>query len=287
MKTINPAIVVASLVMSSAMAQSSAPLSGPAPAVSAGVAAEKMDAKAIAAAAAEAEANRMRFDFSGGDRTITAYFPKSQARIKVFAVTRFDADLAKPREYFLLSMTGAGIVEPVVLDVDDPASRANLVSILERFHSEAAKSNKLKENMAKRKVAAGEELSREETKLLDLQSAPSPDADAISKSKSRIVELKEVVTLAEDLGKMPKISGPIGHAKLHLDRPAYDFVASMEPIKALYTLQAGYSFQVSDKDVKFYVDLLNEAPELKRRLLENEARQLKLKNEVGEFFKSK
>lgn len=256
-----------------------------APATTAGAA--KPDAKALADAAAEAEANRMKVVFADRTRAVSAYFPKSQARIKVSAVTRFDPDMAKPREYFLFEMTGAAIVDPLVLDVEDDAAREALIVILERFALESTKSNELKESMAKRKLAAGDELSREETKLLDLQSAEAPDSAAIAKSKARIEELKEVIDLSEDLGKLKKISGPIGRAKIHLDRPAYEFIASMEPAKALYTLNAGYSFQVASKDVKFYVDLMKAVPELKERLLAYEARQARLKAEVGQLFKAK
>ena len=97
-----------------------------APATTAGAA--KPDAKALADAAAEAEANRMKVVFADRTRAVSAYFPKSQARIKVSAVTRFDPDMAKPREYFLFEMTGAAIVDPLVLDVEDAAAREALES---------------------------------------------------------------------------------------------------------------------------------------------------------------
>lgn len=249
--------------------------------------AEKKDSKGLAAETAEAESNRMRVEFAEGKRVVTAYYPKSQARIRVSAVTRFDAEIARPREHFLVELTGAAIVDPLVLDADNEPSRHAVIAILERFDSEVEKSKGLKDSMAKRKVAVADELSREETRLLDLQSAESPDAAAVAKSKARIEELKEASDLAEDLGKLTKISGPIGTAKLNLDRPAYEFIATMEPSKSLYTLKAGYSFQVSSTDVKFYLDLLKQTQELKARLLAHEARQLKLKEEINQLFKSK
>lgn len=268
--------------------QSAVPQAAPAtPAAPAAAQDEKMDAKALAAAAAEAEAARMRVEYAEGKRLATAYFPKAQARLKVYSVSRFDPEMAKPREYFLLELTGSAIVEPVVLNLEDGASIQTLIGILERFESESRKSNDLKEKMGKRKTELGGDLSREETRLVDLQSAATPDAEAVAKSKARVAAIKDELAITEDLGKMDKISGVLGTAKLNLDRPSYEFVASMEPTKSVYTLKAGYSFQVSAKEVKYYVDLLKKAPELKGLILENEAYKGRLKDKVDSLFKAK
>ncbi len=229
----------------------------------------------------------MKVEFSDVARSVTAYYPKSQARLRVYAINRYDAEIAKSREYFMLELKGAAIVEPLLLDADDDASIDAIATILERFQRESKRSNELKVSMAKRKVAAVDELSREETKLVELQAESAGSATEIEKSKLKIASLKEEISLAEDLQKLNKISGPIGVAKLHLDRPAYEFIATMEPGKALYTLKAGYSFQVSDRDVKYYLDLLGQRKELKQRLLANEARREKLKSAVEEVFTRK
>lgn len=246
-----------------------------------------MAAKALAAAAAEAEAARMRVEYAEGRRLATAYFLKSQARLKVYSILRFDPEMAKPREYFLLELTGAAIVEPVVLNLEDECSIQALINILERFEAESGKSNELKEKMGKRKTELGADLSREETRLVDLQSAASPDAESVAKSKARVASIKDELAIAEDLGKMDKISSVLGTAKLNLDRPPYEFVALMEPTKSVYTLKAGYSFQVSAKEVKYYVDLLKKASELKGLILENEAYKSRLKDKVDSLFKAK
>lgn len=152
------------------------PAPRPAPATPAAPAAaqdEKMAAKALAAAAAEAEAARMRVEYAEGRRLATAYFLKSQARLKVYSILRFDPEMAKPREYFLLELTGAAIVEPVVLNLEDECSIQALINILERFEAESGKSNELKEKMGKRKTELGADLSREETRLVDYSRPPA------------------------------------------------------------------------------------------------------------------
>jgi hypothetical protein len=245
----------------------------------------KQDAKADNKDDAE---TRVRLEFDANRRMQTAFYSNSsQARLKIYTVNRFDAEIAKAREYFFLELSGAAIIEPLKLDADDTASINAIVSILERFQSESEKSGKLKEDMVKRKVALEGDLSREETRLVELQSAPAPDVAAIDASKAQITKLKDGLTLAVEIGSMTKISGVMGKAKVNLDRPAYEFVASFEPGKSLYTLSAGYSFQVAAKDVKFYVDLLKRTQEFKSQLLENESKGKKLRQEVESLFQEK
>lgn len=231
---------------------------------------------------------RIRFEFDGDRRLQSAFYSNSsQARLKIFSVNRFDPEIAKPREYFFLELNGVAIIEPLKLDADDTASVNAIIAILERFQSESEKSGKLKEDMVKRKVAMEAELSREETHLVELESAAAPDVAAIGTAKAQIAKLKEGLALSAELASMAKISGVMGSAKINLDRPAYEFVGSFEPAKSLYTLNAGYSFQVAAKDVKYYLDLLKRTQELKALLLENESKGKKLRQEVDALFKEK
>lgn len=243
-------------------------------------------AKPAKTAPKDADANKVRISFDDAQRQIVAYYSNaSQARLKVYAVNRYDAEIAKPRVYFMAEVTGTAVVEPLKLDADDASSIDSVVKLLERFDSEAKKSDKLKESMVKRKAATEAELSRQETKLVDLQSNRSASAEEVASAKKSIEALKAEVVLAEDLSKMDKISGSIGKAKINLDRPAYDFQVSFEPAKKLYTLSAGYSFQVDSSHAEYYLELLKHVQEYKQQLLDHESASVKLREAVDGIFK--
>jgi hypothetical protein len=230
--------------------------------------------------------NRIKLEFDSSRKLLNAFYQNdSQARVKIYSVTRFDPDLAKPREYFLVELRGSAIIEPLKLDADDAGSIEAVVSILNRFQSESEKSSQLKVEMTKRKAVLELELSREETRLVELQASAVPDATALDASKNKIAKLKGDAALAGEIGAMEKITGDMGSAKINLDRPAYKFMYSFEPAKDLYTLTAGYSFQVAAKDVKFYVDLLKRTQEFKGKLLDSEDRNKKLRQEVDALLK--
>lgn len=232
------------------------------------------------------ESNKVRVSFDDAQRQIVAYYSNaSQARLKVYAVNRYDAEIAKPRVYFIAEMTGTAVVEPVKLDADDAASIDSVVKLLARFDSEAKKSDKLKESMEKKKAAAEAELSRQETKLVDLQSNQSASADELAAAKKSIDALRAEVVLADDLSKMEKIAGSIGKAKINIDRPAYDFQVSFEPAKKLYTLNAGYSFQVDSSHAEYYLDLLKHVQDYKQQLLDHESASVSLREAVDGIFK--
>lgn len=232
--------------------------------------------------------SKIQIEFDELHRQISIFYSnESQARLKVYGVTRFDPEIAKPREYFIAELSGAAIIEPLQLNADDPDSISAVVSILTRFQDEAAKSGNLKERMKARKVALEAELSREETHLVELQGTSVPDASAIAASKSRVAKLNDDIAVVVEIGGMSKITEVMGRAKTHLDRPKYDFVASFEPEKKLYTLNAGYSFQVAAKDAVFYIDLLQRVQEFKKQLLINEAKSKKLREEVKVLFEEK
>lgn len=229
----------------------------------------------------------LRVDFSESGRELSAYFQNtSQARLKVYSVVRFDPELARPRRYFFGELTSAAIIEPVVFDIDNPASISAFTGVLERFVDEAAKSGNLKKEMLARKVRLESTLSREETLLVE-QQASSAASDVLAATRARITDLKREILLAGEMGEMEKISGKIGVAKINPDRPAYDFIASFEPGKGLYQLKAGYSLAVSERDAKFCLELLAKAKELKTRLLEHEAKRALLRREVDSFFSGK
>src|SRR5882672_7751395 len=64
--------------------------------------------------------NRVRIEFDTDHRLITAFYSNvSQARLKVYAVSRFDPEIAKPREYFVSELYGAAIIEPLKLDANE------------------------------------------------------------------------------------------------------------------------------------------------------------------------
>lgn len=236
--------------------------------------------------AKKVEDNKPKVEFKDEIRQVVAYYSNaSQARLKLYAVNRYDSEIAKPRVYFMAEMTGVSVVEPVKIDADDAASISELVKVLERFESEAKKSDKLKESMVKKKAAVESELSREETKLVDLQSNQSASADEVSSVKKQIEKLKADLVLSDELSKMDRISGSIGKVKINLERPAYEFIASFEPAKQLYTLKAGYSFQVDSKHAKFYIDLLKHIPEYKQQLLDHEKKTVLLRDAVNGIFK--
>lgn len=234
------------------------------------------------------ESDRLRIEFSDTHRVVTAFYPnRSQARLKVYSVTRYDAETSKPREVFVVELKGAGIVDQIRLDADDAASIDKVVGILERFKSQADKSGKLKVSMLKRKADTDAALSREETRLVELKSAAAPDAAEIAKSEQAIESLKTGVALADEIAAMPVISGVIGTAKLNNDRPEYPFVASFEPEREVFTLSAGYSFRIASDDAKYFIDLLKRTQEFKTRLLENETKKRKVRAEIDAIFAGK
>jgi len=240
------------------------------------------------AAAKTPDGDRLKLEFASNHREVEAYYPNdSQARLTLYSVVRYDGEIAKPRETFMIRLTGFGIVEPLRLEADDSASIAKVVAILERFKDEAEKSGQLKAAMAKRKADADAALSREETRLVELKSATPADAAAIAASEKRIADLKTGVAMADEIVAMPRIAGVIGKAKLNVDRPEYEFVASFEPAKSLFTLSAGYSFRIVSRDVKYYLELLKRVPEIKTRLLDNEAKDRRVRAEIDGIFAGK
>ena len=242
----------------------------------------------VKAEAKTPEENRLHVEYGDDNRTITAYYPNaSQGRLKISEINRYDAEIAKPRIYFILELSGAGMIEPLKLDADDAPSLEAVIGIFERFRDRAEKSGGLKVAMARRKADAEAELSREETRLVELQSAAQPSPRALVAAKKRIEELKRTVMLSVEVGAMNKISGVIGAARLNLDHPVYDYVATFEPAKELYTLRAGNSFQIAAKDVTFFVDLLKRTREFKADLLQNEAKTKLLSREVDDIFSGK
>lgn len=241
-------------------------------------------------ASADTPAGRegLKIEFPASPRAVTAYYRNdSQARLTLYPVMLYDGEIAKPRETFIVELRGFGIVEPLRLDADDTASISKVVALFERFRSESEKSGKLAASMKARKADADAALSREETRLVELKSADKPDAAAVAAVEKRIAELKAGVAMADEISAMPKISGVIGKAKLNRDRPEYEFIASFEPAKRIFTLSAGYSFRIASRDVTYYIDLLNHTQELKSRLLENEANEKRVRAEIDGIFAAK
>lgn len=255
-----------------------APASAPAPEVT-----------AAKPAAKDANEVRIQYDHQIEKRIFSAYYSNlSQARVKVSALKRFDAVQAKPREYFIAEISGAGLTDNIVFDVDDDASRLALLNILERFKSEATKTGELMKRMRERKAAAEKELSKAETELVVLTEKADTAPEVIAKTKAQIAKWTDEINVAEELAKMKKISGEMGKARIHMEHPEYAFVGSFEPgSKQLYVLRAGFGLQISFQDVDYYIDLLKRTPEFRQRLLDGEAKEKRLQEEIRELFKQR
>ena len=245
-------------------------------------------AKADTPAAAKASQEvRVQYEHTVKLRIFSAFYANtSQARIKLSVQNRFDPELAKVRAYYLCELSGAGITDSIVFDADDAGHRSSLLAILERFKSEAQKSGELASRMAERKKTLGAELSLAETKLVELQAKPDVAKSDVTSLESQITKLREQISVAEEVAKMKSISGEMGVAKVHMEHPAYPFVATFEPEKQLYIMRAGFSLQISSKDVDYYIDLLKRVPELKQKLLDGEERDARLRTEVKRLFES-
>lgn len=240
--------------------------------------------KAVAPKAADGQV-RIQFDHNVVGRSFSAYYANlSQARLKVRVLKQFDPVQARLRDYFIAELTGAGITDSVIFDVDEGDQRVRLVAILERFKSESQKTGALVKRMADRKAAAEKALSQAETKLVELRDKSGAAAD-LAKAEAEIVKLKDDIAVADEISKMKAISGEMGVARVHMDHPPYSFVGTFEPgAKQLYILRAGFGVQISYQDVDYYIDLLKRAPEFKRLLLEGEAKDARIRAEIKALY---
>lgn len=229
---------------------------------------------------------RIQIEHKVDQRQFTAFYANlSQARLRLRVLSLFDPVQARLREYFIAELTGAGLTDSIVFDVDEPEQRTKLLAILERFKSEAKKSGELVKRMAERKAASEKSLSLIETKLVELKDDAKTTADEIAKVEAERAKLKDAISVAEEIAKMKLISGEMGVAKVHMAHPPYAFVATFEPGgKQLYILRAGVGVQISYDDVDYYIDLLKRAPEFKQQLLDGEVRDARIRAEIKSLF---
>ncbi len=241
-------------------------------------------AKPAVAKAADGQV-RIQLDHDVARRTFSAYYANlSQARLKVRVLTQFDPVQARQRDYFIAELTGAGITDTVIFDIDEGDQRVRLLAILERFKSEAQKTGALVKRMAGRKAASEKALSQAETKLVELRDKSGAAAD-LAKVEAEIAKLKDAIAVADEISKMKVISGEMGVAKVHMNHPPYSFVGTFEPgAKQLYILRAGFGVQISYQDVDYYIDLLKRAPEFKRLLLEGESKDARIRAEIKALY---